>query len=92
MTLLGIFSSKSRAFSRSLKPPQPLEPCGIGGGIFDGVADVAMPEIVLNEPRIRALVGQGEAASVADHLRVSTKGQGGKLAVLDKGGVDGGTV
>jgi hypothetical protein len=35
-----------------------------------------MPEVILNEPCIRALVGQGEAASVAQHVRMGTKGQG----------------
>lgn len=39
------------------------------------------PEIILNEPGIRALVGQGEAAGVAQHVRMSEKGQGGRTAV-----------
>jgi hypothetical protein len=29
---------------------------------FDGVLNIPMPEIILNQPRICALVGQGEAA------------------------------
>jgi hypothetical protein len=33
-------------------------------------------EIVLNEHRIRALVGQSEAASVAQHMRMGKQGQG----------------
>jgi hypothetical protein len=40
-------------------PPQPLEPRRIGGGVFDGVSDGAMPQVILNQPRIRALVGGG---------------------------------
>jgi hypothetical protein len=38
-------------------PPQFLEPRRIAGGIPDGVLNVAVTEIVLNEPRIRPLIG-----------------------------------
>lgn len=43
---------------------------------FDGMFDLAMPEVILNQPRIRALVGQSEAASVSQHVRMSGEGQG----------------
>ena len=49
-------------------PPQLLEPCRVGGRVLDGVLNIAMSEVILNEPRISALVGQGEAASVAQHV------------------------
>jgi len=39
------------------------------------VLNVAVAEIVLNEPRIRALVGQGEAAGVAQHVGMCEQGQ-----------------
>jgi hypothetical protein len=43
-----------------------------------------MAEIILNEPRVGALVGEREAASVAQHLRRGAKGQGGKLAPVSR--------
>jgi hypothetical protein len=33
-------------------------------------------EVILNEPSIRALIGQGEAASVAQHVGMDEQGQG----------------
>jgi hypothetical protein len=30
-----------------------------------------VPEVILNEPGIRSLVGQGKAASVAEHVGMS---------------------
>ena len=44
--------------------PQLLEALGVGSGIPDGVLDVAMPQIVLNEAGVCPLVGQGIAAGV----------------------------
>jgi hypothetical protein len=32
------------------------------------VLNVPVTEIILNEPRVRALIGKGEAASVAEHV------------------------
>ena len=61
-------------------PPQLLEPCRIGGGVADGVLDVAVAEVVLDQPGVRALVGQGVAAGVAQHVRVGGQGQPGPLA------------
>ena len=61
-------------------PPQLIEPCRIGGGVADGVLDVAMPEVVLDQPGVRALVGQGVAARVAQHVRIGGQGQPGPLA------------
>jgi len=39
-----------------------------------------MPEVVLDQPGVRALVGQGVAAGVAQHVRVGGQGQPGPLA------------
>jgi len=46
-------------------------------------------EIILNEPRVRALVGEGEAASVAEHMGMGKKGQGRICAVFSEGKVEG---
>jgi hypothetical protein len=62
-------------------PPESLEPRRICSGVADGVLDVAVAEVVLNEPRVRALVGQREAASVPQHVRVSIERESGQLAV-----------
>jgi hypothetical protein len=43
--------------------------------VFDGVLNVAVSEVILNEPRIRALVGEGEAAGVAQHVGMGEQGQ-----------------
>ena len=54
--------------------------------------NVPVSEIILNEPRIRALVGQGEAASVAQHVGMGEQGQGSGFAVGFHEQVDGGSV
>jgi hypothetical protein len=38
---------------------------------YAAVRFLKRPHVILNEPRIRALVGQRKTASVAQHLRVS---------------------
>jgi hypothetical protein len=53
-----------------LSTPQLFEPRRIGRGVLDGVLNVPVAEIILNEPCIRALVGKREAASVAEHVRM----------------------
>ena len=50
--------------------PQPLEAGRIGGGVAYRVLDVAVAEIVLDQPGIGALVGQGVATSVAQQVRI----------------------
>jgi len=47
---------------------------------------------MLNEPRIRDLVGQGEAASVAEHVRMGKQGQGSGGAVFSQSQVHGRSV
>ena len=56
-------------------PPELLEASGVGRGVPDGVLDVAVSEVILNEPCIRALVGKGEAAGVAQHVRMGEQGE-----------------
>ena len=48
-----------------------------------------MAEVVLNEPCIRALIGQGEAAGVAKHMRVSGQGQPGEFPIAADSRPDG---
>ena len=73
-------------------PPQLLEPCRVGGGVLDGVLNIAVSEVILNEARISALVGQGEAASVAQHVGMGEQGQGSGFAIFSQEQVDGGSV
>ncbi len=54
--LLSLLSSY-RVFYFSFLPPEFFKPGWIGGGIADGVLDVAMAEVVLNQPGIRTLIG-----------------------------------
>jgi hypothetical protein len=56
------------------------------------VLDVPVAEVILNEPRIRALIGQRETASVAEHMGMRENGQGGNSAVFSEGQVDRRTV
>src|ERR1039458_10222428 len=76
----------------SLSPPQLFEPCRVGGRVLDGVLNIPVSEIILNEARIRALVGESEAASVAQHVRMGEQGQGRCFAVCYQEQVDGGSV
>src|SRR5216684_1023279 len=67
--------SPSLLITAFTSPPQPLTPRRIRRHVPDGVLNIPMPHIVLYQPRIGALVGQGEAARVAQHVRVSLNGQ-----------------
>ena len=62
-----------RCFLLSLSP-EPLEPCWVGRRVAHGMLNIPVPQVVLNEPRIRALVGEGEAAGVAEHVGVRAHG------------------
>jgi hypothetical protein len=61
--------------------PQLFKPRLVGGGVLDGVPNVSVSEKILNEPRVGSLIGEGEAASVAQHVRVGNQGQGSGDAV-----------
>src|SRR4029453_12254601 len=59
----------------SLVRPEPLEPIRSQVGAAHRVLDVPMPEVVLNRPGVVALVGELEAAGVAEHVRVDRKAE-----------------
>ena len=64
---------------------------GLVAGVPDGVLNVAVSEVILDEPCIRSLIGKGEAAGVAQHVGMREQGQGrGGTAVpsFQKGKVD----
>lgn len=61
--------------------PKLLEPGRISGRVPDGVLNAPMPQVVLDQPRVRALVGQGEAASMAQHVGMSGQGKARRLAI-----------
>jgi len=45
------------------------------------VLHVPVADVVLNQPCVRALVGEGEAARVAEHVRMSLNGETCALAI-----------
>ena len=49
-------------------PPKVLEPVGRHVGVLDRVLDVPVPEVVLQRPRVVAIVGEPEAAGMAKHV------------------------
>src|SRR5215210_2982630 len=53
-----------------LSPPEPLESAAGHACVMDRVLGVAMAQVVLDEAQIVALVGQIEAARVAQHMRM----------------------
>ena len=81
--------SSYRVFYFSFLSPELFKAGGIGGGVADGVLDVAVSQIVLNEPGIRALIGQGEAAGMAEHMGVSGQGQPGQFPIMADSRPDG---
>ena len=58
---------------RALSPPQSFEPVPGGSGVADGVLGMAVAEIVLDQAKIIASVGEREAAGVAQHVRVDRR-------------------
>ncbi len=70
-------------------PPQLLEPRRVSGCIADGVLNVAVPKIDLDKPDVRALVGEGKAAGMAQHVGMNSNGEAGLLAVFVQHQVDG---
>lgn len=59
-----VFSIKDTLSTYGLTP-QLLEPCRIGGSVSNGVLNVPVAEIILNEPGVGSLVGESEAAGMA---------------------------
>src|SRR6516162_6480385 len=54
--------------------PKVLEPVGCHVGVPDGVLNVLVPEIVLQSPRVVAIVGELEPTGMAKHVRVDWNG------------------
>ena len=50
--------------------PKILESVGRHFGVPDGVLNVLVPEVVLQGPRVVAIIGQLEPAGMAEHVRV----------------------
>jgi hypothetical protein len=69
VALFGLFAEVERDLiyvpAAWCSPPQLFEPCWVGGRVLNGVVDVAVSEVILNEPSIRALIGKGEAPKVS---------------------------
>src|SRR5262249_22630120 len=51
-------------------PPKLLESVGRHFGVSDGVLDVLVPEVMLQGPRVVAIIGQLEPTRMAKHVRV----------------------
>jgi len=51
-----------------------------------------VPQVILNQTSVCALVGKKEAASVAQHVGMGEQGQGSGGAVFSQGQVYGGSV
>ncbi len=63
-------------------PPQLLEASGIGGGVADGVLNVAVSQIVLNEAGVCAQVGETKAAGMAQLVGMNGHGQPSLFPIL----------
>ena len=73
-------------YARGLSiPPQPAKPRHIRRNIERRAFSLAVAEIIPDEKGVRALVGQGIAAGVAQHMGVDRHRQPGQLAIaLDR--------
>ena len=60
-------------------PPEVLEPTRRQLSVAHGVLDVPVAEVGLQRPGIVALVGQGEATGVPQHVRVNLEAKPGSL-------------
>ena len=64
-----------------MSTPQPLKPGRIRRRVSNSMLNVPVSQVILDEPRIRSLVGQGEAAGVPEHVRMGGQGQPGPFAI-----------
>src|SRR5215831_14669840 len=60
-------------------PPKVFEPVGRHFGVPDRVLNVLVPEVVLQGPRVVAIVGELEPAGMAKHVRVDGEWHLGSL-------------
>jgi hypothetical protein len=58
-----------------LIPPKVLEPRRRQFRVSNSVADVPMPKVILNGPRIVAITGELVSGTMPQHVRVNLKGQ-----------------
>ena len=56
-----------------VSPPQTLEAAGGRSGVSDGVLRIPVAEIILDQTRVGAAVGESEAAAVAKHVWVNVE-------------------
>jgi hypothetical protein len=70
-------------------PPQFFKALGVGSGIAHGMLDIPVPQIVLNQPGIRTLVGQRKTAGMAQHVRMRWQGQSRFFAIASQQGPEG---
>ena len=54
-------------------PPKVLEPVGRHFGVSDRVLDVLVPEVVLQRPRVVAIIGEFKTTGMAQHVGVDRK-------------------
>jgi hypothetical protein len=66
-------SSKPLAFT--VIPPKVFEPYRRQFRISNRVADIPMPEVILNGSRIVAITGELVSRTMSQHVRMSLKGQ-----------------
>ena len=62
--------------------PQAFKPNRSGPGVDLGMCNIAVPQIVLNRPRIAPFIGQREPATVSGHMGMNVDAQPGALADL----------
>src|SRR6516162_8794055 len=60
-------------------PPKVFEPVGCHFGVPDRVLDVLVAKVVLQGPRVVAIVGELEPAGMAKHVRVDREWHLGSL-------------
>ena len=60
--------SKKKPSEKQQLPPQLFKPCRIGCRINDGVLNVPVPQIILDQTGIGTLVSQDKPASMAQHV------------------------
>src|SRR5262249_5429504 len=63
----------------SLVPPKVFEAVGRHVGVPDRVLDVLVPEVVLQSPRVVAIIGQLKPTGMAKHVRVDREWHLGDL-------------
>lgn len=74
-----------RGYLKRKLPPKLFKPRRVGGCVSHGVLNVPVSKIVLDQARVRALVGQGEPAGVPQHVRMSGQGKGCHFSIaLDR--------